>query len=64
MDYGNTRIPSIHRRLGSTTLSQLAFPREKQPKFPMGEVSMGQHKCKKKKKIKERKKEVNTFRQA
>ena len=31
VDYGNTEIPSMHRRLGSATLSQLAFPRESFP---------------------------------
>ena len=29
MDYGNTKTASIHRKLGSATLSQLAFPGEK-----------------------------------
>ena len=34
VDYGNTRTPSMHRRLGSTTLSQQAFPREGKLNFP------------------------------
>ena len=32
----------MHRRLGSAILSQLAFPGEKQPKFSMGEMPLGQ----------------------
>ena len=28
VDYGNTKTPSMHRRLGSATLSQLGFPGE------------------------------------
>ena len=31
---GNTKTPSMHRRLGSATLSQLAFPRECNPNVP------------------------------
>ena len=34
MDYGNTKTPSMHPRLGSLTLSQLAFPGEGNPNFP------------------------------
>ena len=34
VDYGNTKTPSMHRRLGSVTLSQLAFPWEGNPDFP------------------------------
>ena len=34
MDYGNIKTPSMHRRLGSATLSQLAFPGEDNPNFP------------------------------
>ena len=34
VDYGNTKTPSMHRRLGSAILSQLAFPREGNPNFP------------------------------
>ena len=40
MDYGNTRTPSMHRRLGSATLSQLGFQQEKQIKFPIEEIPM------------------------
>ena len=36
IDYGNTRTPNIHLRLGSATLSQLAFPGEGNPNFPWG----------------------------
>ena len=42
VDYGNTKTPSMHRRLGSATLSQLAFP-----EFPMGEIPLVQNSCKK-----------------
>ena len=34
MDYGNTKIHSMHRKLCSATLSQLAFPWEGNPNFP------------------------------
>ena len=34
VDYGNTKTPSMHRRLDSATLLQLAFPREGNPNFP------------------------------
>ena len=34
MDYGNTQAPSMHHRLGSATLSELAFPGESNPNFP------------------------------
>ena len=35
MDYGkNTKTPSLHRRLGRATLSQLASPGEGNPSFP------------------------------
>ena len=50
VDYGNTKTLRVNRRLGSATLSQRAFPREKQPEFPMGEIPMGQYRCLKKKK--------------
>ena len=30
----NTETPSMHRRMGSATLSQLAFPMEGNPNFP------------------------------
>ena len=32
-DYGNTKTPSMHRRLGNTTLLQLAFPGKSNPNF-------------------------------
>ena len=34
MDYGTTKTPSMHPRLGSATLSKLAFPGEGKPNFP------------------------------
>ena len=34
VDYGNTKTPSVHRRFGSATLSQLAFPEEGNPHSP------------------------------
>ena len=34
VDYGNTKTPSMHSRMGSATLSQLAFPGESNPNFP------------------------------
>ena len=34
MDYGNTKTPSMHPRLGSATLLQLAFLGEGNPNFP------------------------------
>ena len=34
MDYANTETPSMHRRLGSATLSQLVFPGEGNLNFP------------------------------
>ena len=43
MDYVNSKTPSMYCSLGSTTLSQLAFSREKRPEFLMGEVAMGQY---------------------
>ena len=36
VDYGNTKTPNRHRRLGSATLLQLAFPRESNLNFPWG----------------------------
>ena len=33
MDYGNTKTPRMYRRLGSATMSQLAFPGESDPNF-------------------------------
>ena len=37
VDYGNTKTPSMHSRLGHATLLQLAFPRESNPNFPCEE---------------------------
>ena len=50
----------MHRRLGSATLSQLAFPREKQPEFPIGEIPLGQYSCKKAKKKKKEEEKTRT----
>ena len=47
MDCGNTKTPRMHGRLGSATLSHLAFPGEWQPKFSMGEIPLGQYSRKK-----------------
>ena len=33
MGYRNTKTPSMHRRLGSATLLELAFPGEGNPNF-------------------------------
>ena len=44
VDYGNTNKPSMHGRLGS--LLQLAFPRESDPTFPVGDIPEGQQSCK------------------
>ena len=43
VDYGNTKTPSVHRRLGSATLRRVAagFPRGRQPEFPMGVIPNG-----------------------
>ena len=41
MDYGNTETPSIHRRLGSVTVTA-GFPLGKQAEFPV-EVPKGQY---------------------
>ena len=38
-------VPSMHRRLGSMIVTA-GFPRGKQPKFPMGEIPVGQYSCK------------------
>ena len=35
MEYGNTKTPSMRRRLGSATLSQLAFSGEGNPNFSL-----------------------------
>ena len=45
MDYGNTKTPAMHCRLGSATLSQLAFPGESNPNFPW-EKSPNVEQCK------------------
>ena len=47
VDYGNTKTPSMHCRLGSKTVAA-GFPWGKQPGFPMGEIPMGQYSWKKK----------------
>ena len=39
MDYGNTKIPSIHLRFGSVTVTA-GFPQGRRPEFPMGEKSL------------------------
>ena len=43
------KTPCIRRSLGSATLSPLAFSREKQPEFPVGEIPTGQYSYKDKK---------------
>ena len=40
------KTSSMHHRLGSTTPSQLAFPGEGNPEFPVGRIPLGQYKCK------------------
>ena len=45
MDSGNSQTPSMHRRLDSATVSQLAFPRESIPEFPTGEIAVRQYSC-------------------
>ena len=45
MDYGNTKTPSMHSRLGSMTVAA-GFPEGKQPELPMGEIPLGQYSCK------------------
>ena len=55
----NTKTPRMHRRLGSTTLSQLAFPGENDPKCPWKKSEWDNtvvKKKKKKKKIQKKKK--------
>ena len=42
MDDGNTKTPSMHRRWGCATLSQLASP-GKATQFLRGEIPMGQY---------------------
>ena len=43
VDYGNARTPSMHCRLGSATLSQLAFPGESNPNFPWEKSHLGRY---------------------
>ena len=50
--YGNTKTPSMHHRLGSATLSQLAFPRESNLNFPWEKSHLDNTVVKKKKKVK------------
>ena len=50
VDYRNTKTPSMHRRLGSATLSQVAFPRENNPDFPWEKSQWDNAAVKKKKK--------------
>ena len=51
MDNRNAKTPSVHRRLDSATLSQLVFPGESKPAFPMGEIPLGQNSGKQNKKV-------------
>ena len=46
VDCGNTKTPSMHRRLDCATLSLLAFPGEQEPKIRMGEIPVKQYSCK------------------
>ena len=55
MDYGNTKKPSMHIRLGITTLLQLAFPQEHNPNFPWKKIPWDNTVVKKKKKNEEKK---------
>ena len=51
VNYGNTKTPSMYCRLGSATLSQLAFTREGNPNFPwdpIGTIVVKKKKVKKK----------------
>ena len=50
-DYGSTKTPITHYRLGSTSVAA-GFPQGRQPEFPMGKIPLGQYGCKKKKKKK------------
>ena len=50
MDDGNTKTPSMHSRLGSATLSQLAFPGESNLNFPWEKSQLDNTVVKKKKK--------------
>ena len=59
MDYGNTTTPGMYCRLGSATLSQLAFPRESNPNFSWEKSHWDSKKFKKKKKKKEKQPQKN-----
>ena len=48
VDYGNTETPSMHHRLNSPTVTA-GFPCDRQPRFPMREMPVGQYNCQKKK---------------
>ena len=50
VDCGNTEIPSMHRGLGSATVSQLAFSGESKPNFPWEKSQWDSTVVKKKKK--------------
>ena len=50
MDYGNIKTASVHRRSGSATLLQLAFPGEGNPNFPREKSQWDKTVAKKKKK--------------
>ena len=55
MDYGNTKTLNMHRRVGSATLSQLAFPEESNPNFLMEKPQWEDTAVKTKEKEKEKK---------
>ena len=48
VDYGNTKTPSMHFRLDSVTLLQLAFPGEGNPNLPWEKSHWGNTAVKKK----------------
>ena len=48
VDYGNSKTASMHRRFGSATLSQLAFPGESDLNFQWEYSQIGQYSCGKK----------------
>ena len=56
MDYGNTKTPCIHPRLGSATQSQVAFPREASPNFPWEKSRLDNTVVKSKKYVEKKKK--------
>ena len=64
MDYGNTKTPSMHPRLGCATLLVAGFPRGRQPEFPMGEIPLGQYSCKKKKVKKKKQQNTHTHKKS